>query len=53
MSSNNECKTIIVTQGMLLGALKRMKDRGVISVEQYATCLRRAKESAQKKSSAV
>lgn len=39
-----KCDVITVDNAMLLGALKRLKDKGDITLEQYASSLRRAKE---------
>lgn len=38
-------KKITANNTMLLGAMRNMKDRGDISLEQYGTALRRATES--------
>lgn len=38
-------KIILVTDNMLLGAMRRMLERGEISVQQYACSLRRAKNA--------
>ena len=37
-----KAKRIDITNGMLLGAMRRMKDREEITLEQYAESLRRA-----------
>lgn len=38
-----EAKRINVTNGMFLGSMRHMLDRGEITLEQYAESLRRAK----------
>lgn len=40
-----EDKIIVVDDCMLLGAMRRMKDRGEITIEQYVTALRRARDN--------
>ena len=42
-------KTIIIGTNILLEIIKQMKDRGEISIQDYATSLRRNKELSELK----